>query len=135
MSWKISIVVLTAVLLIGCGRATVPIINYNHVAFSATSLTLTLSQTREAIITAAETKGWMVQDEGSGRLGASLTVRDKHTVKVLITFTTTDFSINYVDSTNMKYEVDAGKPTIHPFYNKWVKTLEEAIKLETRRLR
>jgi hypothetical protein len=119
-----------AALLVGCGRATVPIVNYNDVNFTTTSKKPTLAQVQKAIVTACETKGWIVNDKGPGKMVATLTVREKHTVIVLITYNTSSFSINYADSTDMKYGVKQGEPSIHPFYNEWVKELEEAIKIE-----
>lgn len=120
-------------LLVGCGRATVPIVNYNDVGF-VTSKKITLSQAKTAITAAAVAKGWVVNDKGPGKMTATLTVREKHTVVVLITYTATSFSINYVDSTDMKYGIRHGEPSIHPFYNDWVKQLEETIEIEIQAL-
>lgn len=126
--------VAATVLLVGCGRATVPVVNYNDVAFTTTSKKPTLAQVKKAILTATETKGWIVNDKGAGKMDATLTVRGKHTVIVLITYTTSSFSINYVDSTDMKYGIKQGEPSIHPFYNEWVKELEEAINIEVKQI-
>ena len=126
--------VAATMLLVGCGRATVPVENYNDVGFTTTSKKPTLSQVKKAILTAAETKGWIVNDKGPGKMDATLTVREKHTVIVLISYTTSSFSINYVDSTDMKYGIKQGVPSIHPFYNEWVKELEEAIDIEVKQL-
>ena len=123
-----------AVLLVGCGRATVPVVNYNDVSFTTTSKKPTLDRVKKAILTATETKGWVVNDKGPGKMDATLTVRGKHTIIVLITYTTSSFSINYVDSIDMKYGVKHGEPSIHPFYNDWVKELEETIAIELKQV-
>jgi len=134
-SYRLGITVLAAAaLLVGCGRATVPVVNYNDVAFSTASNKPTLAQVKKAILTATETKGWIVNDKGPGKMDATLTVRGKHTVIVLITYSTTSFSINYVDSTDMKYGIKHGEPSIHPFYNDWVKELEETIAIELKQV-
>jgi hypothetical protein len=75
-----------------------------------------------------------VNDKAPGKMDATLTVRGKHTVIVLITYSTTAFSINYVDSTDMKYGMKNGEPSIHPYYNDWVKELEDAIKIEVKQI-
>lgn len=120
--------------LVGCGRATVPVVNYNDVSFTTVSKKTTLAQVKKAILTATEAKGWIVTDKGPGKMDATLSVRGKHTVIVLITYSTSTFSINYVDSADMKYEIKNGEPSIHPYYNEWVKNLEEAIKIEVKQI-
>ena len=135
MNLKIALAtVAAAALLVGCGRATVPVVNYNDVAFTTTTTKVTLPQVKKAIQVAAETKGWVVTDKGPGKMDATLTVRGKHTVIVLITYTTSSFSINYVDSIDMKYGTRDGEAHIHPYYNNWVKELEEAIKIEVKQI-
>jgi hypothetical protein len=42
-----------------------------------------------------------------------------------ITYTLDDYSINYRDSTNLKY--NPGDNSIHSSYNKWVGNLRKAI--------
>lgn len=129
---KIAIAVLaSATLIVGCGRATVPVVNYNDVPLSTSSSKgIPLNQVKKAIVAAAAVKGWTIEDKGLGKMTATLTVRQKHTVVVLITYTTTSFSINYVDSTDMKYGMKHGEPSIHPYYNDWVKELEQTIQVE-----
>jgi photosystem II stability/assembly factor-like uncharacterized protein len=132
---KLIVAAITAtMLLVGCGRATVPVVNYNDIGFTTASKKPTLAQVKKAILTAAETKGWIVNDKGPGKMDATLTVRGKHTIIVLITYTTSSFSINYVDSIDMKYGVKHGEPSIHPFYNDWVKELEETIAIELKQV-
>lgn len=123
-----------AAFLVGCGRATVPVVNYNDVEFTTAAKKPTLAQVKKAILTATETKGWIVNDKGPGKMDATLTVRGKHTVIVLITYTTSSFAINYVDSIDMKYGIKHGEPSIHPAYNEWVMELEEAIKIEVKQV-
>lgn len=124
-----------AIFLVGCGRATVPIVNYNEVPIATISPKgMSLNQVKKAIVAAAVAKGWTLDDKGPGKMTATLVVRHKHTVVVLITYTTTTFSINYVDSTDMKYGTRDGEPAIHPAYNEWVKELEQTIAVEIRAL-
>jgi hypothetical protein len=59
---------------------------------------------------------------------------NKHSIMVRIEPTTTQYSVHYLDSTNMKYEVLNGKPMIHPFYNKYVEDLVNAIRVEMLKL-
>lgn len=109
-------------------RAPVPIINYEDVSI-ASSKRPTLAQMKQAIQSAAAAKEWDVADQGPGRMLATLHVRGKHTVVTEITYSPEKFSVVYKDSTNMKYSPGPdGKGVIHPFYNRWVQDLKEAIR-------
>jgi len=94
---------------------------------------------REAIVTAAtwnRTSMWDVtKNPTQDLLSATLTVRNKHAVTVLIPYSTEKFSIKYQNSVNMKYGMsETGVPVIHPFYNKWVQSLLLSIQAELKKL-
>ncbi|MBS0545698.1 MAG: hypothetical protein JSR40_18405 [Proteobacteria bacterium] len=117
-------------------RAPVPIINHDSIVIATGSGTAPQAeQVRQAIVAAAGAKGWTLATQADGRLLATLVVRNKHTIVVDIAYAADSFSLNYKDSINMKFEdrVVEGK-VIHPFYNRWVQELKDAIQLELRKL-
>ncbi len=87
-------------------------------------------QVRAAIERAATVLSWTVVPAGENRLLATLVVRNKHTIAVNLTWTPDKLSATYASSVNMKYEMTAKGPVIHPFYNDWVKTFVELILAE-----
>jgi hypothetical protein len=131
-------------------RTPVPVINYENVTIAtASGKSLQIEQVKQAISSAAASKGWTVAYSTDGSLLATLVVRNKHTVVVKIDYDVSKYSINYNDSNNMKYGIINVQPTIassnqdqshngqaeiHPFYNKWVQDLKGAIGSELLKL-
>jgi hypothetical protein len=131
-------------------RTPVPIINYENIAIATSSgKALQAEQVKQAITLAATSKNWTVNVSADGSILATLVVRNKHTVVVKIDYDTSKYSINYNDSKNMKYGIIDVQPTItssntdqshngqgeiHPFYNKWVQELKDAIQAELLKL-
>ncbi|HRE15800.1 MAG TPA: hypothetical protein PLW86_01870 [Rhodocyclaceae bacterium] len=116
-------------------REAVPIVNYDAIAINtATGKTLTQADVKAAIIRAGSSQGWVMSDIAQDQLTGTLQVRGKHTVVVTIRFSADKFSVAYKDSIDMKYAVFEGVPLIHPFYNKWVQTLINNIRIETQKL-
>ncbi len=137
-------------------REPVPIVNYDHIAVATRSASAPqIEQVKEAILSAAKAKEWVVAYQPDGKLLVTLNVRNKHTVVAEIAFTANSYSLQYRDSTNMKFskippyrqnnrginesgyfsssniESEADKkPVIHPAYNTWVSELLKAIQLE-----
>lgn len=112
-------------------RDSVPIVNYDNVAVATSSgKAPDAEQVRQAIAAAAAGKGWTVAPAGDGKLQATIVVRGKHTVVVDIAYAADKYALTYKDSTNMNFIERDGQKLIHPFYNKWVQTLKEAIRLE-----
>jgi len=129
-----------SIALLGLGanaqRMPVPIIDHDNVPVAvAPGKMASPASVKEAIIAAARNKAWEVTEQSSGKLVATLHVRGKHTVVTEITYNAENFSLKYRDSTNMKYEAAGkdGKPAIHPFYNRWVIELKDAITKELAR--
>ncbi len=60
---------------------------------------------------------WVCGSIGPGKIRAVLFIRG-HMAEVLISFDTKSFSIDYVTSTDLRY--NAKKNTIHQKYNLWV---------------
>lgn len=116
-------------------RSPVPIINHDNISIvTSGGTTLDASQVKLAIETAVVAKDWTIASSVDGKLTAKIVVRNKHTVMIEIGYDATHYSIKYLDSINMKYEVQNGQAVIHPFYKKWVDLLRVRINSELSRL-
>ncbi|MBI2769171.1 MAG: hypothetical protein HYX47_06090 [Burkholderiales bacterium] len=112
-------------------RAPVPVMNFENIPVSAAA---SADKVKQAIQSAATARQWEVREEAPGRMVATLHVRGKHTVVTDILYSPTSFSLKYRDSVNMKYSPGAdGRGMIHPFYNRWVEDLKEAIRANINR--
>lgn len=116
-------------------RAPVPIVERPNVPVATGSgKPASLEALKRAIIDggAAGARKWVIVPHGNGLRG-TYKVRS-HTVVVDIVPGNNSYSLKYADSINMKYGIDNGTPVIHPFYNRWVDELLEAIRMETTKL-
>lgn len=84
---------------------------------------LTMPQVEKAITLAGAELGWTSSVQSPGVILATIRLRD-HYAAVNITYSTINYSINYKDSTNLKYD---GK-SIHSNYNGWIENLDKAIR-------
>ncbi len=114
---------LAAVLLVLVAACSAPVHNVESVPV-VTQRHITLEEVKQAIITAGTGLGWEMMPQEDGRITGRLDIR-KHVAIVDITYTDEDFSINYVDSTNLKYD---GR-LIHRNYNNWIMNLENRIQV------
>ncbi|MBS1228783.1 MAG: hypothetical protein H6R17_2060 [Proteobacteria bacterium] len=116
-------------------REAVPIVNYDDIAVATNSgKAPSAEQVKQAIIAAASNKGWSIAHQADGQLLATLVVRNKHTIVVSIACAADKYSLRYKDSINMKFEERDGQQLIHPYYNKWVLDLKDAIRIELLKL-
>ena len=79
----------------------------------------------KAIKQAGHMRGWRVSKVSPGVAKAFIDVRGKHQATVLITYNKSEYSIEYQDSANLKF--NAENNTIHKNYNSWVKNLDRDI--------
>lgn len=88
----------------------------------------TLDQVGEAIEAACVSLGWRLASQESGQVSAELSVANgKHRATVDITYDTKIFSIIYLDSYNLNYNVERSVTYIHPNYLVWVDRLKSEI--------
>lgn len=111
-----------AVLLIAC--APTPVRNVENAPVNVSSTNYDLSDVAKAIKTAGTGLGWQMKEQTPGHIVGSIYLRS-HVAVVDITYTLDEFSINYKDSTNLKY--NAASNTIHKNYNGWIQNLTDAI--------
>ena len=83
------------------------------------TLKVTSEQMKGAIDKAATAQEWVVTPLGEGQLSATYRKRD-YMAKIAIRYSPTFYTINYADSTRMRYT----GTTIHPTYNKLIKALQ-----------
>jgi hypothetical protein len=134
----IAIVALLMAPLVAHARHPVAIVDFpDNTVFTSSGSALTVNQVRDAITAAAQSRSWQTSRSSKGdALQAMLHVRGKHTVVVEISYSDKSYSITYANSTNMKFSNDpeTNVRLIHPFYNRWVSDLREAIRAELLKL-
>ena len=112
-----------AFLLIACAAGH-PIRNIDNAPVAGSSSNYDLSDVTKAIQRAGIGRGWQMKEETPGHIVGILNVR-RHMATVDITYTLDDYSINYKNSSNLKYNPDTN--TIHRNYNSWIQHLTNAI--------
>ena len=108
-------------------RGTVPVMNVENM--EATNLgdkPLTAEQVSKAVSSALSARGWSAQKAEGNKIRATYT-RGSHSATISVTYTAKAYSIQYLDSSNLKYSQDKGAGTIHPTYNSWIKNLKTGI--------
>ena len=124
LNLAISIVFLAAasVAQAGCMRCD-PILNVSNAPVtSASGKALTDDQVKSAIIRASAALGWLMKEEGAGKITATLLIR-KHTAVVDIPYSPSSYSITYKSSVNL----DEADGQIHKNYNGWIQNLTRGI--------
>lgn len=112
--------VVVACLLSGCSTLT-PIHNIRETI----ALQHSLEQVRKAILIAGAQRGWSMTPVQDGVIDAKLAKRDFST-HIKINYSSTQYSIQYVDSTNL----NAKNGMIHNNYNRWIANLDKDIKIQ-----
>lgn len=112
----------------GCAKQLPLVLNYEQEPIPARIDTkpYSMEEVQRAILSACRNKGWSASMNEQGKIDASITVRSKHRAKIKITYTTTQYSIQYVDSSGLKYN----DGYIHSNYNHWIAKLDAEIKKE-----
>jgi len=122
---------LAAALPAGAAR-TAALLNYEELPVqTADGKALTLEQVRKAIIAGAATRQWAASVQPNNVVQLTYS-RGKHTAVVAVKYSTKTYSIHYVDSTDLNYGMEGGKPVIHPNYNGWINNLRQAIDVQLR---
>ncbi len=112
-----------AVVVAGCRTA--PIYNVNNASLPI-SAGHSLEEVSKAIKLAGAGLGWQIKEIAPGKDIGTLVLRS-HTAIVNIDYTTTNVSINYKDSVDLKFDGS----NIHKNYNGWIQNLENAIMIQT----
>jgi len=123
-SWLV--VFAAALLMAGC--AIVPILTVNSEPVVA-ARKVSAQDVEGAITRAGKGLGWQMVPKGSGQIEGTLFLRT-HKAVVDITYDANAYSIKYKDSANLDYD----GANIHRGYNRWIKSLDDAIKFQFRQL-
>ena len=119
-----SVLALSFVAITGCGRGHAVL----NVTDASISDELKEDGVEKAISRVLKRRGWRVGKKSKGKIIANLAVRS-HRATIEITYNKDTYSINYVDSQNLKY--NEAKGTIHRSYNKWVNNLDRDLQRYT----
>ncbi|MFN7570676.1 MAG: hypothetical protein ACK5TK_04340 [Betaproteobacteria bacterium] len=115
-------------------RAAVDVVSWLDVP--ATTLSgepATVEQIRKAFLVGGARRGWQFVDDGPGKLVGTVIVRS-HTLKMQVEIAPGKYSLRYLDSVNLDYEVVDGKPRIHRSYERWNAYLQQEVRAELLRL-
>lgn len=116
----LSISLILAIVFAGCsGTAIRNIDNSNIVKINS------ISKVEYAIKKGSTSKGWSVKKEKDGLFTVRQYIKGKYLVVLSVPYNANGYSINYKESTNLKY--NSAENTIHKSYNKWVANLERNI--------
>ncbi len=109
------------VILMGlAGCRTMPVENVSNSPIHAPKASL--EEIKKTILIAGAGLGWKMREVRPGHIVGTLLLR-KHMAKVDIPYNRNSYSINYKDSSELKYD----GTTIHKNYNSWVHNLDRAI--------
>ncbi|MEW6551504.1 MAG: hypothetical protein AB1389_05160 [Campylobacterota bacterium] len=109
----------------GCSRKG-EVLNINNNAVASTEKA-TIQDVGNAIIRAGVGLGWSMKKVKDGEIQGTIALRT-HTATISITYDTKEYSIKYVDSTNLDY--NPTNNTIHKNYNGWIQNLNKAIQAQ-----
>ncbi|WP_424986929.1 hypothetical protein [Microbulbifer sp. S227A] len=113
-----------AIFLAACEMRVQPVYNVSEHPVTSVSHQLSTAQVRRVILNAGAQRGWVMEQAGPNTIRATLRLRD-HVAVARIVYTSTAFSIEYVNSSNLLYS----NGNIHRNYNSWITNLENDIAL------
>ena len=120
---RLGLLLLLPVLLMLMAFHQLPLINPQPIAVPQRA---TSDQVYRVITKVLARFGWVVASDKPGNLEATYAPRD-FTVRIGITYDTTQVQIRYIDSTNLKYEMKKDGPYIHKNYTSWIRNLVTGI--------
>ena len=123
--YKTLAVVMATLLMTACAPTMVR--NVNDAPVVSNKAPLSLDDVRVAITRAGTGLGWIMIEEQPGLIKGTLKLRG-HEAIINVAYDTSNYSIRYVDSTNLNYNESKG--TIHKNYNGWIQNLDNAIQRE-----
>ena len=111
---------------VGISGCLAPLVNVTDSAVTTGSeRSASIKELGEAVVKASGSLGWRMQRITAGHIVGTLFLRSQMAA-VDITFNEDTYSINYKNSSNLKYNGEE----IHRNYNGWIKMLDDAINRE-----
>lgn len=120
--FNLAVVAVLAVMLSGCFGRVQPVYNAEANPIPVKLQETSVENIGNIIQTSAINRGWTVSDVSPGKMKATLHSRT-HVAVIEITYSKSDYSINYVSSVDLLYD----GANIHRNYNKWIRTLQNDI--------
>ena len=114
---------LTLAFLAGCRSEVV--YNVEGATVVASIDNISSNDVKKAIMRAGGGLGWVIKENGDGKLIGTLSLR-KHLAVVDIDYNTKSYSIRYKDSQELNYD----GTTIHKNYNGWIQNLHRGIQTQ-----
>ncbi|MCW8918353.1 MAG: hypothetical protein OQL08_06010 [Gammaproteobacteria bacterium] len=125
MSKRILVITLSLALALLAGCRSEAVYNVEQAAVVASIDKPSAQDVKTAIMRAGGGLGWVMKENGNGKLIGTLSLR-KHLAVVDIDYSTKSYSINYKDSQQLDYT----GTTIHKNYNGWIQNLNRAIQTQ-----
>ncbi len=117
--FRIMIIAVIAGAMIGCRTAPVYNVEQQTIVSNGSAK---MGDVQKAIVSAGASLGWQMKVMKPGHIVGTLFLRD-HMAKIDVHYSTKTYSINYKDSSNLKYD----GTNIHSNYNGWVQNLQRKI--------
>lgn len=102
----------------GCSSRQVKVANVNSAAVPSG---MAIGEVKRSIIEGCDARGWICKDIDEDTIEGSIWVRGKHYAQVSIDYSVDNYSIQYSDSKELKY--NAKNNSIHKNYNSWIMNL------------
>ncbi len=122
--WAAVVATVLVLLAVGC-RGGMPVYNVSDAPVSASKANPSLDEVGKAIQSAGAALGWQMRLTKPGHIIGTLTART-HTAVVDVNYNVKSYSIQYKDSTDLKYDGQS----IHPQYNTWIQNLDKRIRAQ-----
>ena len=119
----IAVLSLTLTFLVGCRSEAV--YNIEDAAVVSSIGNVSSNDIKKAIMRAGGGLGWVIKENGEGKLTGTLSLR-KHLAVVDIDYNTKSYSIRYKNSQELNYD----GTTIHKNYNGWIQNLHRGIQTQ-----
>jgi hypothetical protein len=117
---RFSLLLLLPILFLLMAFRQAPLVDPPAIAVSAK---LDLAQVEKAVKQALVKREWLIVTDEPGKITASYDRRE-FTSRIGITYDTKQVQVNYITSTNLKYEVKKdGEKLIHKNYMAWIQNL------------
>ena len=104
------------------GCRTAPVYNVDNAPVTSTTGKVSRDDVRNAILQSGAALGWRMKEAEPGHIVGTLNLR-QHMAQVDIAYTAKAYSIQYKNSSNLKYD----GTSIHSNYNGWVQNLDRSI--------
>lgn len=118
-----STLIISSLSLLGCSGPA--IYTAPNAPVSQIANTPTLAQVDKAVKDSLIGRGWIPQ-KASSNVYFGTYKKGNLMAKIKVTFNTSTFTINHIDSRNLDY--DSSDESIHPTYNRWIQRLEADIR-------